>query len=361
MLRVRLARLRSSALILTCSLLLAACGGGGETGPQPPTSPAVPPTPPFPPSPPPPVSPPPPPPPPPVSAPLTVRAVSPVATNPALTQFLSPHQVVAPNLAGAPRVRLFVFLPGTAAAPDSFRKILRHGAERGWHAVGLTYPNASAVRDVCRGSNDIDCEGKVRRETLTGEDVSPLVRVERQDSIVGRLESLLTYLNTTYPSEGWGQYMLSGQINWSRLTIAGHSQGAGHAAYLGKLRSLDRIVMFAGPSDLGSGGDNAPSWLGLPNITPASRYYGFIHAEDGTVPFSVADASWVALGLGEFGPAVLVDNGAWPFSNSRRLFTRVQISTPDYHGAIVMDGVSPADAQGNPLYWPVWDYMAFPA
>jgi len=361
MLLTRSAGLWTSALILGSSLLLASCGGGGggsEAAPQPPMSP---PTPPSSLPPPPPVSPSPPSPPPPVAAPLTLRAVSPVATNPALTQFLSPHQVVAPDAAGAPRIRLFVFLPGTAAGPDSFRRILRHGAERGWHTVGLSYPNASSVRDVCRGSNDVDCEGKVRRETLTGEDVSPLVRVERQDSIVGRLESLLIYLNTTYPSEGWGQYMLSGQINWSRLTIAGHSQGAGHAAYLGKLRSLDRIVMFAGPSDLGTGGDTAPRWLGLPNITPASRYYGFIHVEDGTVPFAVADASWVALGLGEFGPAVLVDSVAWPYSNSRRLFTRVQTSTRDYHGAIVMDGFSPIDALGNPLYWPVWDYMAFPS
>jgi hypothetical protein len=354
--QARATKLEACALLLWLSLALTGCGGGNnetpDPSPQPPQQPTpVPPVPP---------APPPPPPPPPPSGALLVREVSPTATNQALTQFLSPYQVVVPNSENAVQVRLFVFLPGTGIPPSAYRQFLRYGAERGWHTVGLSYPNTTAVRDTCRGSPDIDCEGKVRRETLTGEDVSPLVQVERHDSILRRLESLLKYLEATYPAEGWSQYTTSGQINWSRLTMAGHSQGAGHAAYLGKMHGLDRIVMFAGPSDLGTGGDMSPRWLASPNITPASLYYGFIHADDAAVPFSVADSNWIGLGLGEFGPVVNVDSVGWPYGNSRRLVTRVQTSSRDYHGAIVIDGAGPVDTQGHSQYWPVWNYLAFP-
>lgn len=109
---------------------------------------------------------------------------------------------------------------------------------------------------------------------MTGEDSSPLVVVDAGNSIRARLTALLTYLAATYPNEGWGQFVAAGQPNWSLITVAGHSQGAGHAAYMAKLYSLDRAVMFSAPGDTGAAPGALAPWLSLPNVTAASRHRG---------------------------------------------------------------------------------------
>lgn len=97
---------------------------------------------------------------------------------------------------------------------------------------------------------------------ITGEDVSPLVSVNAANSITGRLVSLLTYLNSNFPTEGWGQYLTNGQPRWDLITVAGHSQGGGHAGYLAKLVSLDRAVTPLDPQ-------------GMPLFRPVWIFLGF--------------------------------------------------------------------------------------
>jgi hypothetical protein len=263
--------------------------------------------------------------------------------------------------------RLFVMLPGTGGIPRFYREVVRTGASRGYHAVGLTYPNDTAVGDLCAPNPDPDCAGKARREILTGTDLSPVVSVNRDGSIIGRLEDLIRYLDRTFPSEGWGRLLASGQLDWSRITVAGHSQGAGHAAYLGKLFSLDRLVMFSGPADVGLTPTTPATWLSLPNVTPASRQFGFTHTGDELVPLALVSQNWTLLGLSEFGPNTTVDGASPPYGLSRRLVTSAAPSpgaatiTPQpRHSSPVVDAVTPLDAQGAPLYRPVWIYLAFP-
>ncbi|MBU1324677.1 MAG: hypothetical protein KJ676_05500 [Alphaproteobacteria bacterium] len=284
-----------------------------------------------------------------------------------MTTNTAAHFVVAPDPAAGVRNRLFVMLPGTGGIPRFYREIARTGAARGYHAVGLTYPNDVAVGDLCAASADPDCAGKVRREILTGLDYSPLVVVDRDGSIIGRLEDLIRHLNLTYPSEGWGQLLFSGDLNWSRVTVAGHSQGSGHAAYLGKLHLLDRVVMLSGPSDLGTSPTTPALWPGVPGLTPADRHYGFTHLDDDLVPFGLVSTNWSLLGLAPFGPVTSVDDATAPYGSSHRLITRAPPNpnpigpTPSpRHASPVVDAFTPLDAQGAPLYRPVWIYLAFP-
>jgi len=187
------------------------------------------------------------------------RDVTPNLTNPALTTNLSPHIAITPPGAVA-RNRLFVMLPGTGAPPSPYRGIIREGAARGFHTIGLTYPNDDAVAEICLLNGDPACSGNARREIITGTDSSALVSVTAANSITGRLTSLLTYLAATYPAEGWGQYLASGRPNWSVITVAGHSQGAGHAGYLAKLELLDRASgLMAEPDQCHAG--IAPVWF----------------------------------------------------------------------------------------------------
>ncbi len=258
-------------------------------------------------------------------------------------------------------------LPGTTAVPRTYQYVVRTGPPRGYHAIGLNYPNSDTIVSQCAGSSDPDCNGKARREVITGEDVSPVLSVNAENSIIGRLVALLTYLNNTYPAEGWGQYLSGGQPTWDLITVAGHSQGGSHAAYLAKLVSLNRSVMFSSPGDPPVTAGQPVPWLSLPNVTPLDRQYGFSHTADTQAVYSVVTGNWSKIGLDSLGASVSVDGASAPFSGSHQLSTDAAPNpnptgptAAPTHGAPVVDSVTPLDAQGEPIFRPVWIYLAFP-
>lgn len=343
---------------LLASLLLAACGGSSSAGPPPSGGNPV-------------VAPPPSPTPTPTASPAPLgsveRDIAPTTTNPAIMQALAAHFTVSPTADRPPAGRLFVMLPGTGAIPRFYREVARTGAMRGYHAVGLTHPNDIAVGDRCAGSGDIDCPSRVRREVITGENASTLIEVPRAESITGRLVALLDYLDRTYPGEGWGQYLVGVEPDWSRIVVAGHSQGGGHAAYLAKLHSLVRMVMFSSPGDMGLTVGSPAAWYALPNATPLSRQYGFTHTEDELVPLNFIVSNWRAIGIDLFGGPVSVDGNAAPYGGSHQLTTALPPNPNPpgpvigpRHASPVVDAATPRDAAGNPLYRPVWIALAFP-
>jgi hypothetical protein len=344
-----------SAGTLALLLCLTGCGDGSSGGstPAPTPTPTPSPTP----------SPTPTPTPSPTPRPAQVeREVTPFTVNPGLPASDVPNFEINPDPAVAPKGRLFVMLPGTGAAPRNYRTVVRTGAARGYHGVGLTYVNGTAVAELCSTTTtDLDCAGNARREIITGENVSTLVTVSANSSVAGRLAALLDYLNRTYPAEGWGQFLSGGAVNWSLVTVAGHSQGAGHAGYMTKLYSLDRAVMFSGPADVPAAGQTAARWFSLPNVTSTSRQYGFTHGDDEIVPYSLVRANWTAIGLGSATP-FLVDGAAAPYGGGNLLYTQAapSIAGGSRHSSPVADVFTPLNAQGAPIYAPVWNYMAFP-
>lgn len=299
----------------------------------------------------------------PTPAPTSVeREILPAATSALITTNLSGHYAINPSPAVAARGKLLVMLPGTGAVPRFYRQILRVGAARGHHSIGLTYPNDDAVGDLCGASAAPDCPALARREIITGADMSPLVTVNAANSINGRLAALIQHLNGLYPTEGWGQYLAGGVPDWSRISVAGHSQGSGHAAFMGKIVTLDRVVMFSGPGDF-VGAALAP-WLSQPGLTPVARYYGFTHSADELVPQSLILAAWAALGLGAAGAPVNIDGVAAPYAGSRQLLTSAPpnlavFNAAPRHSATIVDAITPVTATGAFVYQPVWEYMAF--
>lgn len=301
----------------------------------------------------------------PPAPPSVERMISPAATGPGIAATTGDHVAINPDPAVPARGRLFVMLPGSGGVPRLYRLVVRTGPPRGYHAIGLAYANAEAVNVLCARSIDPDCTARVRQEILFGEPASPLVDVDAANSVVGRLSALLATLDRLYPDEGWGQFLVAGRPDWRRITVAGHSQGGGHAAFLAKAVELDRAVMFAAPGDGAGAGQLAP-WLFRPNVTPAERLHGFIHTADDAVPLQRALNAWNALGMAAFGPPVSVDAARPPFAGSRQLLTSAA-PRPDTtgllsetHGAPVVDAVTPLDAAGEPLFMPVWIHMAFP-
>jgi hypothetical protein len=267
---------------------------------------------------------------------------------------------LVPTSPSARKGKLALFIMGTNSTETKEQEIVYAGARRGYHAIALAYPNYDAVAVLCAGSTDTACTGNVRKEMLTGANVSTKVTVAVQDSVETRLQKLLTYLNTTYPSEGWGVYLSGTSINWSMISAVGHSQGAGHVAYLAKLHSLYRATMISGVADKTAAGAVAP-WLSSTNVTPVANQYGFSHTGDATVTIATAEASWNAIGLNSLGALTSTDGASAPYGNTHKLKTSLAaVGGANIHLSMADDDKMPRTSSGTPAQEPVWDYAAFP-
>jgi hypothetical protein len=286
----------------------------------------------------------------------------------------TPHVTVNPSPSVGQRGKLLVFLPGTQGRPGQYTYILRAGASRGFHAIGLNYPNQTAMGILCQTSSDPECYWNARNVVVFGGGIPVAGQslVTKADSIVNRLEKLLAWMQTTYPAEGWGQFLLiNGTVDWSKVILAGHSQGGGHAGVLAKSVALNRAVYFSSPEDWHENTDTPAGWpRNRANVTPADQQFGFGSDDDTLVPNAHAFTHWNNLGLPKppTGP-VSVDAASPPFANSRQLRTKQAFNPASpavslalkYHGVTVVDASTPLDASGKPLFDTngVWAYLCF--
>jgi hypothetical protein len=170
--------------------------------------------------------------------------------------------------------------------------VARTALDQSYRAVIiLDYPNLNPVGFACSGGG-ASCAGNLRNEIAFGTATSSksTVSAHPQDAIVPRLKSLLGYLQTAYPSEGWDRWMTQDAIDWGDVTLAGHS---GYAAYIATRREVSRVVMFAEPAD-----DDA-TWVGTGSSTPIDRFWGFVHLQDEITPqlYQRVIDNWTILGV----------------------------------------------------------------
>jgi hypothetical protein len=293
------------------------------------------------------------------------RLIPPALTDPAIATYLDSHVAITPDPAVASRHGLFLYLVGTGGKPVNQQLILGTGAARGYHAIGLMYPNTPSVGSLCSNSADADAFWNVRGEIITGQDLSSLVAIPATECVEHRLVALLTYLAATYPTEGWDEFIAAGQPDWTRITVGGHSQGGGHAAVIGKLHAVARVVCLSSPADWRNIPDAPATWYARPGATPADRVFGFSHLQDELVPWSQVTLIWTELGLDAFGGSVSVDGAAPPYAGSHRLTTDITHATAPlypspFHSATVVDLVTPKLGDGSPAYRPVWVHLCFP-
>ncbi len=290
----------------------------------------------------------------PAGAALIERLIFPVTTDPDITGATTNnfrHVVHLDDSVPHPG-RLFVFFPGTGGPPGGYRRIMQTAAEIGYHALGLAYVNDLSINfDICDGQPDPACEENARLEIIEGFDYSPHIAVNRANSIENRLIKLLQYLHQQYPGEGWNTFLDGEAIRWDLIAFAGHSQGGGHAALVGKIHSVHRVGMFSSTEPA--------AWTTEPSLTPSDRCFGFAHTLEDN--YNGITFSWANLGVP--GALTSVDAGAPPFAGSHRLKTT---ATPadgaNFHGAVVTDPSTPLQPDGvTPLFRDVWIYMIGPA
>jgi hypothetical protein len=281
-----------------------------------------------------------------------VRLIPASATDPAILDVNGVHHVAL----GAPasrRGQLFVFLPGTTASAQDYSFLIERAATLGYHAIGLAYVNEVAVNVLCAGMGASGCHEDVRREVILGNDESPLVQVDAANGIFYRLDRLLAHLAAIAPMEGWARYRDGeGGVRWDLALVAGHSQGAGHAAFIGRLERVARAVLFSGtePAPWTQAGDFA---------TPAADFFGFAHRLEPI--YTPIQASWDNIGIP--GAPTSVDAALPPFGGSQQLHTSSQDCTGDpqsngfYHNCHCADAWMPFLPDGTPAFQYVWDHL----
>jgi hypothetical protein len=226
------------------------------------------------------------------------------------------HHVVLPNASFTPRDSLFVFLPGSNMEPDKHDLVLGMAAYAGYRTIGLSYDNTTSVGSICETSTCGDnCQGKAREEAILGLDRTNLLAIEKADSILERLYTILAGLHEEDIADGtndygWDAYFVPlggapqlsfNNIVWSKIVVGGFSQGAGHAAFIAKEVVVKGIIVIDGADDecVNVNLTKQPAdWiLDLADASANRPRYAMGHARTQTPPY-VAPATWLSLGFG---------------------------------------------------------------
>ncbi len=285
-----------------------------------------------------------------------LQLVTPATTSSRIGPPADPEVYATPP--GASNGLLLVFLPGTGGQPSGYRQFLEVAALAGFHVVGVSYPNTPSVDDLCK--NDLSCYGPIRQNLFDGRSTVglPTKGISPDDAIGFRLGALIHWLTAHDPAGGWGQFLSAGKLDWGAMVFAGHSQGAGESAYIGKVHTLAGVVMLSGVLDASNAPGHQPAdWVAEPGDTPLDRYTGFADTADPSYQKILAD--WSALGLDGLGAPAAVTGPGGDFGGTHELVTGDVPPGPHSvpHGATAANGQTPLCAGGVPVYAAAWTYL----
>ena len=192
----------------------------------------------------------------------------------ALPPRLNPDRATPEDIATAPSGALVLFLPGTGTPPDAVSTLLQAAADMGHHVLGLSYaslPIPVSLTDLwCTrpGADAAACNVQLHEGVLFGREEAPGGSgAPPSDDETGNVwpvppeESVAALAASALRDLGWTQFLRDGNqtVAWERVVVAGHSQGAGHAAYLSVARPVRAAVLFSGPQE---GTQNGRAWIG---------------------------------------------------------------------------------------------------
>lgn len=194
-------------------------------------------------------------------------------------------------------------LAGTRGSPSANFYATARAA--GLHVLAISYRSDDSVGGLCKG--DDACYLPTRRAIITGAfemGAAPaLSGIATHEGALLRLYAGLSTLAARDPSGGWGAFIDPAaekpgeRIRWSTIVAAGHSQGGGHAALLGKAFAIDRVVVLASPCDQTPSGP--ASWLDVSKsmfaTSPATKFHGL--GAPGDAICSGYPAVWSSLGM----------------------------------------------------------------
>jgi len=207
-----------------------------------------------------------------------VLMVNPPETGTGIEMMHTPHVAIY-NTAVPNTHKLFFMIVGTGGSATELRGMDSIIAGMGYHTLSIDYKN-NVITTVCNNSPDSSCFDKFRQEIMFGTPVSDSVNVDSTNSIINRFTKLLQYLIKNDPNGGWSEFIKGDNVQWGKIVVGGHSQGAGHAAYIGKHFKVSRVLMFSGPQDYRVAFNSPAAWQSAKSLTPLNNYYAFLHIKD---------------------------------------------------------------------------------
>lgn len=195
------------------------------------------------------------------------------------------HVLVLPP--GTPQ-RTLVYLGGTGNRPfnqntSKFQNInwLTEVANSNTVGFFVAYDNSETVATLCK--NNADCYGSLRQEQVYGTNASQVVAINTSNAVEFRTQSLTSWVKAKLPTYPWPTEL--NPLNWSALTLGGHSNGGGAAGYLAKGKFINRVCYFAAPVDTYkvNGRDNSANWIDDTAQTQLTAQRGIIHFADPNV------------------------------------------------------------------------------
>jgi hypothetical protein len=228
--------------------------------------------------------------------------------------------------------KLLLFIGGSYSVPKNYNLVCDRGATIGLDVISLSYPNLVATAPLGTSADKLIFDN-YRDEICFGNQVSNEVSVDALNCIATRATRLVLFLKNTYPDQNWGQYLTTtNTLQWNKIIVSGHSQGSGHACYLGKKNGVDRVVMFSGPNDYSIYYSSPANWLTISGLTPLNKQFSLLHTQDEIVPFGNQVANLRGLGLlSATENPVLADDLTSPFANTHSL--SLNIPANSYHSA----------------------------
>lgn len=278
-------------------------------------------------------------------------------TDSAITTSEEPHYAYLDTRVSL-RNKLLLFLGGTNTFPKYFTEFSKTAAALGYHVVNVQYPNAVTVR-VCADAEEMECFTRYHDAVIDGGTHSDFIRVTEANGIMNRVMKLLKYLEAQDTSQGWDQFYAGDVLQWSKVVVAGHSQGGDHAAYLAYKYAVDRLIVLCSPNDFSRRYNRPADWCGEPFATSSDRIFGLMHKRDELVPPEEHYAAWKAMRMLAAGDTTAADRDS--YKGAHALYTDVEPnpSAGKYksrHNAPIIDEAIPAGASGDHLKH-VWKYL----
>lgn len=264
--------------------------------------------------------------------------------NHCISQQLNTEKGIVMPAKGIRKNILLAFIGGTGSVPQDNILFAEFAAEKGFDVAIVNYPNSVSSMDLYQQSDTFAYE-KFHEEILYGNDVSTLVNVDKTQSILSALVFLISKLNSNFGIQK-NLYIKNNLPDFSAIMVAGHSQGAGHAAYLGQQVNCKKILLFSGPNDDLKKLKIQPLWLKKPTITEKNKFTTVLHHKDEVVDFSIQMSNVQSL-LG-------CENNCSEYNeiakNCNCIFLKFELqdSTEKYHNVSI---------RNNKMMIKLWDYL----
>jgi hypothetical protein len=157
-----------------------------------------------------------------------------------------------------PNPTLLLFLGGHGSNADSYTQFMRTAQAQGYYVIGLAYQNGESLQSMC--GSFAGCYDEVLAQNVylgtdngfySGLAGPPTNYGISDNSINHRLGNLLSQLQGAHIAGGfpWTQFYnySTHQVVWSKIIVAGHSEGGATAAWITKNKPVIAGLSFEAP------------------------------------------------------------------------------------------------------------------